>query len=170
LLKTDQLHELVRSAWIDEKSFECYTDYDAVRHRLSAFQSKNNNKEFKPVTQTKKTAKPEGPATRASKGIFDIARKVLLAGIGATVLAQDEIEEFVTRLVERGEIAEKDGVKLVQEMLEQPKRRMEKTEAEIKKHIDKILDQSNVLTKNDFEDLKQKIAELEKKIDALSKS
>ena len=122
------------------------------------------------MAQTKKTGKPGEAATKASKGIFEIARKVLLAGIGATVLAQDEIEEFVTRLVERGEIAEKDGVKLVQEMLEQPKRRMEKTEVEIKRHVDKILDQSNVLTKNDFEDLKQKIAELEKKIDALSKS
>lgn len=122
------------------------------------------------MTQTKKTAKPGVAAGKASKGIFEIARKVLLAGIGATALAQDEIEEFVTRLVERGEIAEKDGVKLVQEMLEQPKRRMEKTEIEIKKHVDKILDQSNVLTKNDFDDLKQKIAELEKKIDALSKS
>ncbi len=122
------------------------------------------------MSPTNKTVLPEKETPKTSKSIFDIARKVLLAGIGATVLAQDEIEEFVNRLVERGEIAEKDGVKLVQEILDQPKRRFEKTEQEIKKQVDKILDQSKILTKNDFEELKNKIAELEKKIDSLSKS
>lgn len=122
------------------------------------------------MAQVKKTENPAEGTTKAPRGIFEIARKVLLAGIGATVLAQDEIEEFVTRLVERGEIAEKDGVKLVQEMLAQPRRRFEKSEEELKQRVDRILAQSNVLTKKDVDDLKMKIEELEKKIDALGKS
>lgn len=47
---------------------------------------------------------------------FDIARKVVLAGVGAVVLAQEEIECFVAKLVERGELAEKEGKELVQDM------------------------------------------------------
>jgi hypothetical protein len=39
----------------------------------------------------------------------ELSRKVLLAGVGAAVLAQDEISDFVDRLVERGEIAEQDA-------------------------------------------------------------
>lgn len=120
------------------------------------------------MAQKNKAAPQAEVPGRATKGVFEIARKVLLAGIGATVLAQDEIEEFVTRLVERGEIAEKDGVKLVQEILNQPKRRIEKTEQELKKQVNQILDQSNILTKKDLDDLKQKIIELEKKIDLIS--
>jgi hypothetical protein len=41
--------------------------------------------------------------------LLESARKVLMAAIGAVALAQDEIEAFINRLIERGEIAEKDG-------------------------------------------------------------
>jgi hypothetical protein len=47
---------------------------------------------------------------------FDVARKVVLAGIGAVVLAQEEIECFVGKLVERGELAEKEGKQLIEDM------------------------------------------------------
>ena len=41
--------------------------------------------------------------------LYEAARRVLLAGMGAVALAQEEAEDFVNRLVERGEIAEKDA-------------------------------------------------------------
>ena len=47
------------------------------------------------------------------KPLFEASRRVLLAAIGAAALAQDEIEDFVKKLVDRGEIAEKDGKKEV---------------------------------------------------------
>ena len=48
--------------------------------------------------------------------MIEMARKVLLASVGAVALAQDEVEAFVNRLIERGEIAEKDGRKLINEI------------------------------------------------------
>ncbi len=36
--------------------------------------------------------------------LVEAARKVLLASIGAVALAQEEVEDFVHKLVERGEI------------------------------------------------------------------
>jgi hypothetical protein len=45
--------------------------------------------------------------------VLSLAHKVLLAGIGVVALTQEEIEKFVAKLVERGEIAEQDGKKLV---------------------------------------------------------
>ncbi|MCC6188241.1 MAG: hypothetical protein IT318_04375, partial [Anaerolineales bacterium] len=45
--------------------------------------------------------------------LFEMARKVVLAAVGAAALAQDEAVDFVNRLVERGEIAEKDARKLI---------------------------------------------------------
>ena len=50
--------------------------------------------------------------------LLDGLRRVLMAGIGVAVLAQEEIEDFVTRLVDRGEIAENDGRSLVSDVLE----------------------------------------------------
>jgi len=48
--------------------------------------------------------------------LLDAVRKVLLAGIGAFALGKEEIEDFVDKLIERGEIAEKDGLKGLEEL------------------------------------------------------
>ena len=101
--------------------------------------------------------------------LYDATRRVLLAAIGAAAFAQDEAEEFITKLVERGEIAEKDGKRLVQEMME--KRKMHKTdiEAEVGKRFSDTMGRFNLPTKKDFDDLSAKIAELAQKVDELSK-
>jgi poly(hydroxyalkanoate) granule-associated protein len=101
-----------------------------------------------------------------------------LAGIGAVALAQEEIEEFVDRLVERGEIAEKDGRKILSDVLERRRRRVEETEeeavevvesvsSEIDSRIEGILHRMNVPTKSDIDSLSEKIATLTEKVDQL---
>jgi poly(hydroxyalkanoate) granule-associated protein len=102
--------------------------------------------------------------------LLDISRRVLLAGIGAVALAQDEVEEFVNKLVERGEIAEKDGRKLVREVMDKRKKEGDKAEDELGKRVESILDRLNVPSKADIEELSQKIAALTKKIDDLKKA
>lgn len=102
--------------------------------------------------------------------LLDAARKVLLAGIGAVALAQDEMEDFVNKLVERGEIAEKDGKKLVNEVMDRRKKQAEKAEDEVTKRVEEILDRMNVPTKADIEALGDKIAVLAKKVDELKKA
>ncbi len=100
------------------------------------------------------------------KPLLDLARKVLLAGIGAVALAQDEIEDFVNRLVERGEIAEKDGRKLIREVVE---KRRKTTTKEMDKAVQDLYERMNVPSKADIEALSAKIASLSKKVDELKK-
>lgn len=101
---------------------------------------------------------------------LDAARKVLLAGIGAVALAQDEIEDFVDRLIERGEIAEKDGRKLLHEVMDRRRKDAEKAEDEITKRVETVLDRMSVPSKADIEALSEKITGLSKKIDELKKA
>jgi poly(hydroxyalkanoate) granule-associated protein len=108
--------------------------------------------------------------TEEKNQFVEIARKVLLAGIGAVALAQEEVEDFINRLVERGEIAEKDGRKLMNEMMERRKKNTEKAEDEVSKRVEEILNRMNVPTKADIEALGEKIAVLSKKVDELKKS
>lgn len=103
----------------------------------------------------------------ARNRFFETARKVLLASIGAVALAQDEVEDFVNRLVERGEIAEKDARKLVKEVTEKRTRRAEK---ELDKRVEELLERLNVPSKGDIEQLTHKINTLTHKIDDLKKS
>jgi polyhydroxyalkanoate synthesis regulator phasin len=121
-----------------------------------------------PTKTTKPTADEAKNGKEESRPLFDLARKVLLASIGAMALAQDEVEDFVNRLVERGEIAEKDGRKLVKEIID--RRKNETRRAEVSKRMEETLDRLNVPTKSDIEALSQKIAALTKKVDELKKS
>jgi polyhydroxyalkanoate synthesis regulator phasin len=99
--------------------------------------------------------------------LFELARKVVLAGFGAVALAQDEAEDFINRLVERGEIAEKDARKLFKEVAD---KRIKKTEHELDKRIEDILDRMNVPSKADIEALGDKIVALAHKVDELKKT
>ncbi|RPI51805.1 MAG: hypothetical protein EHM56_09100, partial [Chloroflexi bacterium] len=49
------------------------------------------------------------PADERRGSLLDATRRMMLASIGAVAMAQDEMEAFVDRLVERGQIAEQDG-------------------------------------------------------------
>jgi len=118
-------------------------------------------------TQTEATEAAE-PIDRLS--LFEASRKVLLAGIGAVALAQDEIEDFIGKLVERGEIAEQDGKRLFSEIMDKRKKSTEKAEDEFTKRVEEILDRMNVPTKDDINKLGQKITNLTKKVDELKKA
>lgn len=102
--------------------------------------------------------------------MFEGARKVLLASIGVVALAQEEIEAFVQKLVERGEIAEKDGKKLLHEIKDKRKKKTEEAEGEFNKRVIEILDTMNVPTKADIEELGKMITTLTKKVDELKKA
>lgn len=112
----------------------------------------------------------ETPEQAERNPMLDAVRRILLAGMGAVALTQEEIEKFVNRLVERGEIAEKDGKKLVQDVMERRKRQAKKAEEELDKRVEEILGRLNVPSKADIEALSAKITALTKKIDGLKKS
>lgn len=118
------------------------------------------------MTEKKQQTDVEAPERSP---LVEAARRVLLAGIGAVALAQEEVEDFVARLVERGEIAEKDGKKLVRDVMEKRKKEAKKAEGELDKRIEQILGRMNVPTKADIEALSAKITSLTKKVDELKK-
>lgn len=109
------------------------------------------------------------PKEKYQYPMTEMFRKVLLATIGAAAIAQDEIEAFVNRLVERGEIAERDGKTLVHEMKEKRKTRSMRWEEEINKNVTDVLDRMNIPTKADVDALNMRLAELSRKIDELNK-
>lgn len=122
-------------------------------------------------TKTPKAAVMEETNGKEERNqLLEAARKVLLAGIGAVALAQDEIEDFVDKLVERGEIAEKDGRKLVREVMDRRKKDAEKAEDEVSKRVEEILDRMSVPSKADIDALGEKINHLSKKVEDLKKS
>lgn len=110
-------------------------------------------------SEDKKTEKNRGP-------LYETTRAILLAGIGAISLAQDEVNIFLDRLVERGEMAEADARKLVREVTE----RREKLERERRQNAQATRQAGvtgQVATRADIEALNARIAELTRQIEEL---
>ncbi|MBN1886348.1 MAG: phasin family protein [Thermoflexales bacterium] len=117
----------------------------------------------------KKAVRVVEEAKKERSPLLEGARKVLLAGVGAVALAQDEAEDFVKKLVERGEIAEQDGKKLMHELLEKRKKQAKGLESSLDKRVEEILSRMNVPTKSDVQALSERVAALTKKVEAMKK-
>ncbi len=100
---------------------------------------------------------------------FGAFRKLALASIGVFAMAQDEVENLIVKMVERGEIAEKDAHKLVDELTNRRKEGTKKAEEEFDKRLDQALNRLNIPTKDDIEALSQKINALAKRVEELKR-
>lgn len=109
----------------------------------------------------------------ARKPLLEAVRKVVLASVGAVALAQDAAEDLVNKLVERGEIAEEDGRKLVGEMRERRKKQAGagagRASEVVDRRVQDVMDRMNVPTKADIDALSAKITALSEKVDELNK-
>ncbi len=124
------------------------------------------------MPQTAVKTKPVEPATDGADRnlLLDYVRKVLLASIGAVALAQDEMEDFVNKLVERGQIAEQDARKLIKDVTERRTRTTAKAEETLDRRVEDLLSHMNVPTKSDLDLLSAKISALTKKVEELKKA
>lgn len=94
--------------------------------------------------------------------LYETTRMILLAGIGAVSLAQDEVNTFLDRLVERGEMAESDARNLVREVMD----RREKLEKERRQQVMETRRPAPA-TRSDIEALNARIADLSRQIEEL---
>ena len=69
----------------------------------------------------------------ANNALLSGLRRVLMAGVGAVALTQEQIEDFVGKLVERGEIADGDARKLVSDVIDRRKKTLQDAANEPKK-------------------------------------
>jgi poly(hydroxyalkanoate) granule-associated protein len=111
-------------------------------------------------------------ATESTNAFLTGVRRVLMAGIGAVALTQEQIEDFVGKLVERGEIADGDARKLLVDVLDRRKKILQggtkKAEVEYEKRVEGLLSRMNIPTKSEIDLLSEKIAQLSDKVDELN--
>ena len=104
--------------------------------------------------------------------MVDMVRKVLLASIGAVALTQEEVEKVINKLIERGEIAEKDGRKLIKDLMERRRKKatevQTETEDEFQKRMEDVLARMNIASKSDIDSINRKLTTLSKKLDDLN--
>lgn len=107
--------------------------------------------------------------------------KALQVGLGVIALGQDLLEDmqedandFVKKLLERGEEFEQDGRKFFNEMVEKRKKQADemtdKAEQELEERVTAVLHRLNVPTKDDIAELGKKIDTLNRKVNELKRT
>src|SRR6266498_3980530 len=118
----------------------------------------------------------EDAGANAGNTLFEGIRRLLLASVGAVAMTRDETEAFVNKLVERGELAQKDAEKLLREVQSKLRRstpnvgaQAEKVGSRVEQGMEEFLNRLNIPSKRDIEDLSAKIAQLAARVEELRK-
>ena len=126
------------------------------------------------MTEKIEVMEEEITGENGNNAFLEAAHKVLLAGIGVVAITQEEVEKFVGKLVERGEIAEKDGRHMLKDLMERRKKQAEEVRSEtgekLDQRMDEVLARMNVPTRADIETLSKQIASLTRKVDTIQKN
>jgi poly(hydroxyalkanoate) granule-associated protein len=112
-------------------------------------------------------------AAQTGATLVEGLRRLLLASIGAVALTWDETEAFVNRLVERGELAQKDAERLLREVqnrVREGRPRARKVGERVEQGMEEFLNRLNIPSKRDIDELSAKIAQLAARIEELRKT
>ena len=121
-----------------------------------------------------KTTKPvpESASENGKNPVVSGVHSALRASIGLLALGKDEVEAIVDRMVERGELAEKDGRKILGGLFGRPQKHVRQMNAKVESTLDEgmlaILKMLNAPTQADLQELSQKIRELTERVEQLS--
>ena len=96
--------------------------------------------------------------------MLDLTRKAILTGIGLGLIAKDKIDEVVAKIREENKLTEEESRKLAKELLDQSEEARKNLEEEVKRTVADILKKLNIPSRDDFEDLKARIENLEDQI------
>jgi poly(hydroxyalkanoate) granule-associated protein len=147
------------------------------------------------VRQIDEPTTPSNPSFQ----VFEVMRKLMLAGFGAFALTREEAEALLNRLVERGEIAQKDAQRIMDETMarfrtvaEKPGAQVEDTVKDVTSNVnhltssvtsqvsglttqmeanlEQFMNRLNIPSKRDIDELSAKIAQLAARVEELRRS
>lgn len=103
-------------------------------------------------------------APREAPTFAEQIRRVALAGVGAIVMAQEEMADFVHRLVEHGEIGEQEGKRVIHDIFSR-KSAVSSVEAQVNARFNQLVKNLTLPSGRDFNSLSEKLARLESELD-----
>ena len=95
--------------------------------------------------------------------MLDSIHKMFLAGVGLAAMTKDKIDEHIKELVEKGELTEKEGREIADDMLKKSKQAKEDLEKQVEKTVQQTLGTLKIASKKEVEELAARIEKLEAK-------
>jgi polyhydroxyalkanoate synthesis regulator phasin len=96
--------------------------------------------------------------------MIELLEKTMLTAVGAMTLTQKKTEELVKELREKLNISEEEGKAFLEKVQEATQKNQEKLQEQAREEVKKACDRMGVVTADEFNKLKKKVASLEKKL------
>jgi polyhydroxyalkanoate synthesis regulator phasin len=98
--------------------------------------------------------------------MFDLFKKTYLAGLGLASMTREKMEEVADELVKRGEIAEKDRGRIIEDMMKQMQKEQDKLFKKVREYVKSAIRESDLPTRDEYNGLHMRIIRLETEIKA----
>lgn len=96
--------------------------------------------------------------------MIELFEKSLLTAVGAMTLTQKKAEELLQELREKLNVSEEEGKAFLQKIQDAAKENQEKLQQQALEEVKKACERMGVVTQTEFDKLKKKVAQLEKKL------
>ena len=96
--------------------------------------------------------------------MIELLEKTMLTAVGAMTLTQKKAEELLQELREKLNISEEEGKAFLEKVQEAATKNQEKLQEQAKEEVKKACDRMGVVTAEEFDKLKKKVAALERKL------
>lgn len=96
--------------------------------------------------------------------MVDQLKKALLAGLGSAAYTYEKASKIIDEMVEKGKLTVEDGKELSQELKKNIAEKSEKFKPVTKDEITELLGNVNFVTRDELEDIKNRLSKLEEKL------
>ena len=96
--------------------------------------------------------------------MIELFEKTLLTAVGAVNLTQKKAEELLQELRDKLNISEEEGKAFLEKVQEAVSQNQKKLQEQALEEVKKACERMGVVTHEDFDKLKKKVAQLEKKL------
>ena len=93
--------------------------------------------------------------------MLDLLKKTIYAGIGMGVVTKEKVLESLEELVQRGRLSREEAEAMSDKIIEEGEAETEKARAEATKLFNEMLQRANVVTREQYDELAERITELE---------
>jgi polyhydroxyalkanoate synthesis regulator phasin len=94
--------------------------------------------------------------------MLEFLKKTLWIGAGLAVVTAEKIEAAVKEIVDRGDITEKEGKELIDDLIEKSKKAKKDLGERVEKAVRETLQRLKIPSRREVDELKARIEELEK--------
>ena len=96
--------------------------------------------------------------------MIELLEKTLLTAVGAMTLTQKKAEDLLQELREKLNVSEDEGKAFLKKIQEAASKSQEKLQEQAREEVKNACDRMGVITTAEFDKLKKKVAQLEKKL------